>query len=102
MNLSSEVREQQTVIGLIHLAAMNGVTPADMSGMDSVVPDGAGGVLAKETADVRLAGMLIARTAMGSDVRLELVSALRARILAGTYRVAAEDVAKSLMGALLR
>jgi anti-sigma28 factor (negative regulator of flagellin synthesis) len=42
------------------------------------------------------------RGAEDGDVRFELVLRLRAAILAGTYRVAAADVAEKLMGSMLR
>jgi hypothetical protein len=43
---------------------------------------------------------LIAQSAADSDVRYELVAALRAKMAAGTYRVAASDVAAKLMDSL--
>jgi flagellar biosynthesis anti-sigma factor FlgM len=46
---------------------------------------------------VSLAGALISQASTGSDVRFEKVAALRRKIEAGTYDVAAEDVAEKLM-----
>jgi anti-sigma28 factor (negative regulator of flagellin synthesis) len=45
-----------------------------------------------------MVGMLISQANTGSDVRFEKVAALRRKIEAGTYSVAAEDVAEKLMG----
>jgi anti-sigma28 factor (negative regulator of flagellin synthesis) len=56
--------------------------------------------LAVEEEKRLLAGRMTSRARVGSDVRLELVAGIRARIQAGTYRVAVEDVAERLMGAL--
>jgi anti-sigma28 factor (negative regulator of flagellin synthesis) len=56
--------------------------------------------LAAEEEKRRLAGRMVSQARVGSDVRFELVAGIRARILAGTYRVEVEDVAEKLMGAL--
>jgi hypothetical protein len=51
-------------------------------------------------ANPRLMGMairLIARATMGSDIRFDKVAALQQAIAAGTYSVAAADVADRLM-----
>jgi len=53
--------------------------------------------IADDAEQVSLAGMLISQASTGSDVRFEKVAALRRRIEAGTYDVAAEDVAEKLM-----
>jgi len=60
------------------------------------VSSGAGEIADDET-QVSMAGMLISQASGGSDVRFEKVAALRRRIEAGTYEVAAEDVAEKLM-----
>ena len=73
----------------------------------SAVTHGVAGVAARqsgagqagETMERRNAG-LVAEAKMGCDARVELVASLRARIAAGTYRVASADVAESLMGAM--
>ena len=56
--------------------------------------------IADDSEQVSMAGMLISQASGGSDVRFEKVAALRRRIEAGTYSVAAEDVAEKLMGAM--
>jgi flagellar biosynthesis anti-sigma factor FlgM len=53
--------------------------------------------IADDSEQVSMAGMLISQASTGSDVRFEKVAALRRRIEAGTYEVAAEDVAVKLM-----
>ena len=53
--------------------------------------------IADDEAQVSMVGMLISQANTGSDVRFEKVAALRRRIEAGTYDVAAEDVAEKLM-----
>jgi flagellar biosynthesis anti-sigma factor FlgM len=53
--------------------------------------------IADDAEKVSLAGMLISQASTGSDVRFEKVAALRRKIEAGTYSVAAEDVADKLM-----
>jgi len=100
MNLTSAAQEQQTAIGPIHLATIRGLTFLEMCSL--ITDEAADAKVARgiDEAKVRLAGELISRAGTGSDARFELVSALRARILAGTYRVAAEDVAESLMGTM--
>lgn len=55
------------------------------------------GEIADDETQVSLAGRLISQASTGSDVRFEKVAALRRRIEAGTYEVAAEDVAEKLM-----
>ena len=55
------------------------------------------GKIADDETQVSLAGLLISQASTGSDVRFEKVAALRRRIEAGTYDVAAEDVAEKLM-----
>jgi anti-sigma28 factor (negative regulator of flagellin synthesis) len=96
MDLSSAAQGQRAVIGSIHLAVTNRTARTS------------GGVHAASVAAVgnapnsRSAKELAARVATVSDVRFELVSALRARILAGTYRVGAADLAESLMGSMRR
>jgi anti-sigma28 factor (negative regulator of flagellin synthesis) len=47
-----------------------------------------------------LTGRMIVQATTECDVRVELVAALRAKIEAGTYRVASADIAESLMGAM--
>jgi len=54
--------------------------------------------IADDSEQVSVAGMLISQARGGSDVRFEKVAALRRRIEAGTYNVAAKDVAEKLMG----
>ena len=56
--------------------------------------------IADDEAHVRLAGMLISQASTGSDVRFEKVAALRQKIEAGKYGVAAGDVADKLMDQL--
>jgi anti-sigma28 factor (negative regulator of flagellin synthesis) len=80
------------------LASMQGVTRFEVCGLE--VEEDAETMADEEKA--RLAGEMRSRAQVGSDVRLELVAGIRARILAGTYRVTAEDVAEKLMGALRR
>jgi anti-sigma28 factor (negative regulator of flagellin synthesis) len=53
--------------------------------------------IADDEAQVSLAGMLISQASVGSDVRFEKVAALRRKIDAGRYGVAAEDVAEKLI-----
>ena len=55
------------------------------------------GEIADDETQVSLAGALISQASTGSDVRFEKVAALRRKIEAGTYDVAAEDVAEKLM-----
>ena len=81
-----------------HLAWMQGVTGFEVCGLE--VEEDAESMAEEDKA--RLAGEMRSRARVGSDVRLELVAGIRARILAGTYRVTAEDVAEKLMGALRR
>jgi anti-sigma28 factor (negative regulator of flagellin synthesis) len=57
---------------------------------------------AEDVEKARLAESLIARSAADSDVRLELVERLREEVAAGTYRVAAKDVAAKMVGARVR
>ncbi|MGP8259724.1 MAG: flagellar biosynthesis anti-sigma factor FlgM [Acidobacteriaceae bacterium] len=54
--------------------------------------------IADDAEQVGLAGMLISHASRGSDVRFDKVADLRRKIEAGTYGVAAEDVAQKLMG----
>jgi hypothetical protein len=61
---------------------------------------GSGAIEAGEPAKLRLAGGLIARALRGSVVRFEKVLALRKAIAAGTYVVAAADLADRLMDKL--
>ena len=93
MNLSSAGWEQRTQVDAGQMAAMTlagaGLAQRGVGELASF--------LASELADVRLAGMLISQASIGSDVRLELVASLRERINAGTYRIAAADVAQSWM-----
>jgi flagellar biosynthesis anti-sigma factor FlgM len=56
--------------------------------------------IADDSEQVRLAGMLISQASTGSDVRFEKVAALRQKIEAGKYGVAAGDVADKLMDQL--
>ena len=101
MNLSSESGDRQAVNeavnGAIHLAAMNGLTLLEMRSLNLDKAADAKPVRRTDEAGMKLAGEWISRT---DDVRFELVSALRARILAGTYQVGAEDVAEKLMGTM--
>jgi anti-sigma28 factor (negative regulator of flagellin synthesis) len=57
---------------------------------------------AEDMEKARLAESLIAQSAGDSDVRLELVERLREEVAAGTYRVAAKDVAAKMVGARVR
>jgi len=94
-----------------------GATPGQRAGVDARRPTSvrdlsrfeAPGFEVEEGADAmpiaekaRLASEMRSRAGLGSDVRLDRVAEIRARILAGTYRVAVEDVAEKLMGALRR
>jgi anti-sigma28 factor (negative regulator of flagellin synthesis) len=55
----------------------------------------------EDTAKQRLAGRLISWATAGNEVRFELVASLRQAIEAGTYGVAAGDVADKLMNGML-
>ena len=70
--------------------------PGTRAAKPKPLSSGAGEIADDET-QVSLAGMLISQASGGSDVRFEKVAALRRRIEAGTYEVAAEDVAEKLM-----
>jgi len=107
MNYASGVWDQQAAFDASdasHLAAMRGMTFLGMSGLDMAEAEDEGGLeaLAGDEAKVRLVGMLISQASMGSDVRFEMVAALREAIEAGTYRVAASDLAAKLMLTLRR
>ncbi len=60
-------------------------------------PKSAAEEIADDAAKVTLFGALISRASTGSDVRFEKVAALRQKIEAGTYGVAAEDVAHKMV-----
>ena len=102
MNLSSAGREYRAGVEAMHLAVVRGATLFEMCGLDTPGNADTAGASGIDQAKVRLAGELMSRAARVSDVRFELVAALRARIEAGTYRVSAEDVAASLMGTMRR
>jgi anti-sigma28 factor (negative regulator of flagellin synthesis) len=92
------MRGQRVEFEAGRLASMRGVTRLEVCGLE--VEEDAETMADEEKA--RLAEEMSSRARVGSDVRLGLVAGIRARILAGTYRVAAEDVAEKVMGALKR
>jgi hypothetical protein len=95
MRLTSAASKRQAVNHSIYLAAKGAVVPCERGGVNTAAE-----ALANGAEKLRIAGRLISLTAAESDVRFELVAALRAKIDAGTYRVSAADVAESLMGSL--
>jgi anti-sigma28 factor (negative regulator of flagellin synthesis) len=58
--------------------------------------------IADDLAEVSLAGELISMASRMNEVRFGRVAALRQAIEAGTYRVAAEDVAEKVMESMRR
>jgi len=58
--------------------------------------------VAEDPSKLRLAGRLISWATAGNEVRFELVASLRQAIEAGTYGVAAGDVADKLMDGMRR
>ncbi len=100
-NLTGGAQQQRAGIDAMH-TAINGIRPFQKfgeAGMQSVpAPEKASEAAEQET--VRLAGELISRASQGSDVRFELVAAVRARIEAGTYRVSSAQVAERLLATM--
>ncbi len=99
VGLSSDLSHVTPVeaTGSLPPSARSGLTePGTRAAKPKPVNSGAGEIADDET-QVSVAGMLISQASTGSDVRFEKVAALRRRIEAGTYDVAAEDVAEKLM-----
>jgi anti-sigma28 factor (negative regulator of flagellin synthesis) len=95
MRYSNGAVNRQAGNDSIHLAAMT-------SGQAIKAGQGTAGGAQAGVAKGPFAVAQTARGAEDGDVRFELVLRLRAAILAGTYRVAAADVAEKLMGSMLR
>ena len=92
----SHVTPVEAAGGLPPSAGPGLTEPGTRAAKPKPLSSGAGEIADDET-QVSLAGMLISQASGGSDVRFEKVAALRRRIEAGTYDVAAEDVAEKLM-----
>ncbi len=90
--------------GMEGTTELRGVSPvvAVRRGMPSATPRrSAAEEVAEDPAKLRLAGRLISWATAGNEVRFELVASLRQAIEAGTYGVAAGDVADKLMDGML-
>jgi flagellar biosynthesis anti-sigma factor FlgM len=84
------------------VTASNGASRAAKADTSSAaVQDMAGGGAPVDEAKLSTASGAVMQALLGSDVRADKVAALQQTIAAGTYSVAASDVAAKVMSALM-
>jgi len=98
MRSMREATDGRALIGSMGIETIGNIIPFGVGrfNMEARVQEPA----AESGAEARIAA-LIAHSADDSDVRYELIAALREKMAAGRYRVAASDVAAKLMGSML-
>jgi anti-sigma28 factor (negative regulator of flagellin synthesis) len=102
MNLMDQADKQAGITNaeFVHSAAITEAASLRATSMETTQTSVTENPPAAAEAAIQFTAKLISQALSENEVRFELVAALRAKIDAGDYRVAASDIAESLINSL--